>query len=373
MDIEQFMPNAGTVAAIEKDVATYNKRRAHEVARLTNRRPAVITIYVVGILVLAYAAYLATGTVTWFHYMLAGLGIGFFPCLDKWIRADADWTQQRFRDHMLPVMFGFIQDFRYSHGAAPRSFDRLPREMVPSHNRTSFDDMLTGTIEGARFELCEMKLAQKSKNSDVVVFQGVMLQCSLRTPFPGTLVATRKIGDFKRFFRDLFGRGGLSEIVSGDGRLDDLYEFRTDRRGEARRLLAGPLGEMLNALWREWPGDTAQVGIRDDDVFLMLPTSRNFFELPSIDAEISYATDLAPMMRQIARFLSIAAMVPALDGGPPAPVEAAPVAEPQSGPATGKGEDADFVPLLDPVEPPAGTAPPAKPGRRKPAGQGKER
>jgi hypothetical protein len=323
MEIEQFMPGAETVAAIEKDVASYNKRRAYENARLKRRRPAIFIIYAVVLLVLAYATYRAAGTFHWIHGVLFAAGIGFVPHIDRWIKADAAWTQQRFRDHMLPVMFGFIRDFRYVHGVAPRGFDRMPKEMVPTHNLRVFDDVLSGTLDGGRFELSEMKLSQKSKNSDTVMFQGAVLHCRMRSPFPGTVVAIRKVGDFRRFFRDMFTRSPMSEIVSGDARLDDLYEFRTDRRTEARRLLAGPLGAALSALWREWPGDAAQIGISGDNVFVMLPTSRNFFELPSIETDVTYTTDLAPMMRQIARFLSIAAMVQAIEGStapsPPAP------------------------------------------------------
>lgn len=368
MDIEQFMPNAVTVAAIEKDVATYNKRRAHEAARLSSRRPAVITIYVIVILVLAYGLYSAAGSVIWLHYVLVVVGIGFFPRLDKWMKGDAAWTQQRFRDHILPVMFGFIPDFRYSHGGTPGVFERIPREMLPTHNERSFDDIMSGTLEGGRILLFEMKLVQRSKNSETVQFQGAVLHCRLRSPFPGTLLATRKIGGVARFFRDLFG-STLSQIVAGDRRLDDLYEFRTDRRSDARRLLAGPLGGMLSALWREWPGDTAQVGIRDEDVFLLLPTSNNFFELPPIDAEICYRNDLVPMMRQIARFLSIAALAQALDGTPPASADVQapdePPSEADAGPPTVpeacSSDDTDFVPLLDPVEPPPAPVPPRNP------------
>ena len=347
MDIEPFMPSAETVAAIEKDVATYNKRRAHEAARLKSRRPAMITAYLVAILAVAFLAYLAAGRLTLFHGFLVAAGVGFFPHVDKWLKVDAEWTQQRFRDHILPVMFGFIPDFRYSHGGKPGIFESIPREMLPGHNHRSFDDIMSGTLEGGRFVLFEMKLVQRSKNSETVTFQGAVLHGRLGSPFAGTLLATRKIGDFSRFFRDLFG-SSLSQIVAGDRRLDELYEFRTDRRAEARQMLTGPLGGMLHALWREWPGDTAQIGIGGDDVFVMLPTSHNFFELPPIDAEIGYEADLAPMMRQIARFLSIAAMIPALDGAQPAAEQA----EAAPAPAEEKPEaDADFVPLLDPVEP----------------------
>ena len=373
MEIERYLPNAETVAAIENDVAIYNRRREHEAARLKTRRPAALTILVVAVLLVAYVIYLGAGTLHWLHGALLGGAALMWTQVDKWVGADAAWTRQGFRDHVLPVMFGFIKDFRYSHGITPRSFGAMPKELVPGHTHRTFDDVMSGTLEGGRFELFEMKLVQKSKNSETVMFEGAVLHCTLRTPFPGTLIATRKIGDFRRFFRDLFGRSALSEIVSGDRRLDELYEFRTDRRSDARRLLGGPLGGMLNQLWREWPGDTAQVGIRDRSVYVMLPSSRNFFELPSIETAISYSTDLVPMMRQIATFLSIAAMVHALDGTAAAQPEEAKDDESERDPepdhpteaAAPPAHDDDFVPLLDPIEPAEKPAGPKRPAARR--------
>ena len=38
--------------------------------------------------------------------------------------------QQSFRDTLLPMIFGFVRDVRYQHGARPSSFERMPRETV---------------------------------------------------------------------------------------------------------------------------------------------------------------------------------------------------------------------------------------------------
>ena len=319
MNADGFLPNAETVAAIEKDVAIYNERRKLEHAELERRLPALTIAYVAGSALVLYVSYLLfIPDGAWMLGIIAALCVFGWRHARNYVTRPAEWTQQHFRDHMLPVLFGFIPDLRYSHDRMPVSFERMPRQLIPGHNRKEFDDFLSGLLDGRRFELFEMKLVQRSKNSETVMFQGAVLNCKLATPFPGFLVATRKVGDFQRFFRDLFASSAVSEIVCGDERLDRLYEFRTDRRSEARRLLSGGLAEILAGIWKKWPNDTAQLAVSGDDVFVMLPSDTNFFELPPIERPLDYHADLAPMVRHIASFLAIAGEVQKLDAVTPA-------------------------------------------------------
>src|SRR5690606_34147421 len=112
-----------------------------------------------------------------FALIVPPLGFGLWPRVRAWIRADAAWTQQRFRDHIVPVMLGFVPDLRYGHGITPRSFSRIPKALLPRHNGKTFGDVITASLEGRSFQLFEMKLVQRSKNSETVAFAGVILNC----------------------------------------------------------------------------------------------------------------------------------------------------------------------------------------------------
>ena len=46
--------------------------------------------------------------------------------------------RQSFREHVLPIVFGFIKDVRYANATTPDSFDRLPRQAVGTFNRQTF-------------------------------------------------------------------------------------------------------------------------------------------------------------------------------------------------------------------------------------------
>lgn len=352
MNADEFLPDAETIAAIEKDIATYNERRRHEHAALERREPIVMMAYVAGLAFLAYLGYrLLSHSDIWYMpvVLIAAMGLGGWSHVQKWAQRDAAWTQQNFRDHIVPVMLGFVPNLRYGHGAAPRCFDRIPKALLPPHNKKTFDDAITATLDGRRIELFEAKLAQQSKNSETVMFQGAILCCRLTPPFPGLLVATRRTGDFRRFLRDLFGTGGLEEITVSERGLSELYEFRTDNRAQARQLLKSGLAELLVSISKLWRNETPQIAVSRGDVFVLLPSTQNFFELPSIDRAVSYRSHIEPMTRQFASFLAIAREVGRLDAEPqPQPQEA--VAEPAQ-PADDAPQPAaePFIPLLDPL------------------------
>ena len=277
MNADELLPNAETVAAIEKDIATYNQRRQAEHAALERREPVVMMSYVVGLAFIAWLAYgLFSGIEAWYMppLFVAAVGLGGFPHVQKWARRDAVWTQQNFRDHIVPVMLGFVPNVRYSHGSQPRSFDRIPKALLPSHNKRTFDDLVTATLDGRRIELFEARLAQQGKNSETVMFKGVILCCRRPAPFPGLLVATRKTGEFRRFFRDLFGSGGLGEITVNAHGLGGLYEFRTDNHAAARKLLSGGFADLLVSISKLWRSETPQIAVSREDVFVLLPQCR---------------------------------------------------------------------------------------------------
>lgn len=365
MNTDQFLPDEATVAAIEKDIATYNQRREVEHKALERREPIVMMSYAVGVAFLAYLAYrLFSHSASWYmpSLFIGAVGIGSWSRVQKWARRDAEWTQQNFRDHIVPVMLGFVPQLRYSHGINPRSFAHIPKQLLPAHNHSEFDDVLSANLDGRRFELFEAKLVQRSKNSEQIMFQGAILSCKRPEAFRGLLVATHRTGEFRRFLRDLFGSGGLNELTVTRNGLGQIYEFRTDNRGAAQKLLSGGAADLLLAISKIWRRETPQIAFSGEDVFILLPSTQNFFELPSIDRGVSYRAHIEPMARQFSTFLAIVREIGMLDAvaeevsPPPVSVEPAAVQdrEPPAEPPLGL-DGKPFVPLLDGGEPPTKT------------------
>jgi hypothetical protein len=361
MDAEAYLPSAETIGAIERDIANYNERRRRARDDVARRMPVLMGSFAFGGAVALYfivSNYRPLSETALNILLFLWLGGAIFggTFVYKLARQPGKDTQQGFRDHMLPVLFGFVDSLRYATGFEPGSFGRMPAPLKGSFNHKSFDDIVTGRLDGKRFEIYEMELKRKSKSSDVTIFKGVVLNCQAEAGIAGTLVAMRRpdsglfqsIDAALKSIGELF-RGERMERISSRSRLDNVYDFLTDNIDEARPLLAGRVGEVLTWVNKTWRSGNPLLAVRRNELFLLLPSQRNFFELPPLDIPLDYRAHLEPMVRD---FASLLAIVKEVQKEPPQPAtnvadEAGDVAEADV-PVT---EDR-LVPLLDDFEPP---------------------
>jgi hypothetical protein len=112
-----------------------------------------------------------------------------------------------------------------------------------------------------------------------------------------------------KFFRDMFGSGGLQEVTSGEAALDQAYEFRTDNQAAAQPLVTGKLARLLGWLNEAWPEQTPRVALQGRDGFLLLPSAKNFFELPGISQPIDYKAHVEPLVAELVSLLATASLV----------------------------------------------------------------
>ncbi len=312
MEAADFMPGEAVIAGIRRDIEAYEARRASAQRQARWRVPVFLGLVVVCVGVVAWLFNkVADPHEQWFStpHVFLYLG-GFIAAVLLYFQAikPATRLQQSFRDTLLPMIFGFVRDVRYQHGARPNSFDRLPRETVGNFNRQSFDDVISGRYEDFPFELYEAKLSEGNGKGETVAFKGVVVAFETIEPFPGTLVAARKANKVVHFFRGMFA-SKMQELTCGVAELDAAYEFRTDNVEAARPLVTGRLARALAWLGETWAYDQARVALNGSDGFLLLPRSKNFFELPEISVPIDYQTHVAPMIADLGAMLATAALV----------------------------------------------------------------
>jgi hypothetical protein len=312
MEAADFMPSEAVIAGIRHGIEDYEAKRASVQRQVRWRVPVFVGLIVVFVALIAWLfnaaadpheQWLSTPHV--FLY-LGGMVVAvllYFQALRPATR-----LQQSFRDTLLPMIFGFVRDVRYQHGARPSSFDRMPRETLAAFSRQSFDDVISGRYEDFPFELYEAKLWEGSGKSETTAFKGVIVAFETIEPFPGTLVAARKAGKVTHFFRGMFA-SKMQELSSGVDDLNDTYEFRTDNVEAARPLVTGRMAQALAWLRETWPYDQARVALSGSDGFLLMPRSKDFFELPDISQPIDYNRHVAPMITDLGAMLATAALV----------------------------------------------------------------
>ncbi|TGT75337.1 DUF3137 domain-containing protein [bacterium M00.F.Ca.ET.159.01.1.1] len=312
MEAADFMPSAAVIAGIRRGIEDYEAKRASAQRQVRWRVPVFVGLAVVFVALVAWLFNAAADPhEQWLStpHVFLYLG-GMVAAMLLYFRAlwPATQLQQSFRDTLLPMIFGFVRDVRYQHGVRPNSFDRMPRETVGAFSRQSFDDIISGRNEDFPFELYEAKLWEGSGKSETVAFKGVIVAFETIEPFPGTLVAARKAGKVTHFFRGMFA-SKMQELSSGVEDLDATYEFRTDNVEAAQPLVTGRTAQALAWLRETWPYDQARVALSGSDGFLLMPRSKNFFELPDITQPIDYNMHVAPMITDLGAMLATAALV----------------------------------------------------------------
>ncbi|MFD1984879.1 hypothetical protein ACFSOZ_20295 [Mesorhizobium newzealandense] len=312
METADFMPSEAVTAGIRKDIETYEAARASAVRQVRWRVPLFVGLVLVFVVLVAWLFNkVADPNEQWFstpHVFLYVIGFAASILLYFQAMKPARRLQQSFRETLLPIIFGFIADMRYQHGGRPNSFDRLPREAVGTFNRQSFDDVVSGRYEEFPFELYEAELREGSGKGSSTAFKGVIVAFEAIEPFPGILVATRRTNAVVGFFRGMFA-SKMQDLSSGVPELDAAYEFRTDNIEAARPLVSGRLAQALKWLGETWPDDPARVALNGSDGFLLLPQTKNFFELPAILVPLDYTRHVAPMIADMGAMLATAALV----------------------------------------------------------------
>lgn len=314
MEARDFMPGEAVIASIKQDLELYEseRRKAAKARWLLPLYLGLLAVVVVGLALLFNAfADPAEQWRSFLHVVLYCAACAGAFLAYKIATKPATGLQQSFRQHLLPIIFGFVTDIIYRNAAKPGSFDRLPREATGNFDRQEFDDVISGKYEGFPFEIYETHLTAKQIGVDetATLFKGVVVAFEQVRPFPGLLVATRKAGQASQFFRGFSSGSELTEIESGVPALDGLYEFRTDNTDAARPLVAGRLAQALQWLGETWPDEPARIALQGNDGFLLLPLKRNFFELPDISTSLDYKLHVEPIVADMAALLATAALV----------------------------------------------------------------
>jgi len=313
MEDRHFMPGEAAVAGIRADIERCEAERRRARRGLLWRVPVFDGLTVLAILMAAWVLNgLADPNEQWrsaLHVFLYVLGFGVLSLVHWRAIGPARRLQRSLRERILPSVFGFIGGVSYQHGKTPASFDRLPPEAVGSYDRADFDDVVTGRYGGFHFELYEAILGHRGGKPGPAVFKGVVVSFEAITPFPGVLVATRLTERPAAFFKGFFGGDNLQTLQSGIPELDATYEFLTDNVDEARPLVTGRLAKALRWLGETWPEEPSRVALKNGDGFLLIPLSKNLFELPGMWEPLDYKRHAEPMIADIGALLATAALV----------------------------------------------------------------
>jgi len=311
MAIDNVMPDQSVLADIRREIEAHEAARAAARRKVMRRAPLFIAVLAVSLYVLARLFNgFADPAEQWSstpHVFLYVLGVILTLLIWLWTARPVRWKQQDLRDRLFPLIFRFIDDFRYVRGEQPASFDRLPAEMVADLRRPLFGDVISGAYRGFAFEIFELQA--QGNGTDGQGFRGAGLAFEAEHPYAGTLLARRQMQAATGFLGKLFARRELTKIETGAKDLDEVYDFRTDNPAAANPSTVGQLASALKWLGETWPSGKPMIALKGGDAFLLLPIEKDYFELPANSAPIDYESHVRPMIADLVALLETAALI----------------------------------------------------------------
>lgn len=185
-------------------------------------------------------------------------------------------------------------EYAHEAGAGPEFEAARRYGLVPSHDRSGFEDRWFGTLSGHGFELYEAHLEERrgsGKNRRwVTVFRGVVIRMGFGRPFRSTTLLQRA-GEHRKWF-DL---GGLKDTVSFDGHrldvvvqvhpdFDAVFGLFSDDQVEARVLVHPSYIEHLLRLEKAFGGEELRALFTQGQVIITVE-SRDLFESGTMNAD----------------------------------------------------------------------------------------
>jgi len=178
-------------------------------------------------------------------------------------------------------------------------------DLLPSFNRSSFEDLFGGTHRGATFDLYEAHLQQRRSNgkrsTTVTVFRGQVIRLAFPRKFEGVTIVRRDAG----LFNFLGGLGELKRVGLVDPKFEKVFEVYGTNQVEARFLVHPAFMERLMELEAALKGQRIRCGFEEGDLLIAIEGG-NLFEVGSMfqplvdrDRARRIVDELASVMRVI--------------------------------------------------------------------------
>ena len=286
-----------------------------EAKRKSNRRFMIASVVAVPLMAVIWVAQLFGD---WFNAELrmfaSFIGLGGGGAWAYGPRAKAIKETKRGINTAIAESLGltFADSFEPGHG-----FELAKTyQMVPSYNRSSFEDLWSGDLGGRAFTLHETHLEQRRQSGKrthyVTVFRGAILTLAFDRQFHGTTLVERN-----KKHRKLFG--GQKDSVTFDGHqldcadmvhpeFEDMFTVWSDDQVEARYLVHPRYVERLIEVEQAFGGQNIRTLFKGGELAIAID-SGNMFESGSLDPK----DDRARIETCVGQFMSLAGLADALN------------------------------------------------------------
>ena len=181
--------------------------------------------------------------------------------------------------------------------------------ILPSWDRSKFEDRVTGTRNEVDFELFEAHLEEKRTSTDskgrtqtrwVTVFKGQCLRFAFPKTFYGRTLVTRDAGFFNRFG----GGKGMDRASLEDPKFEKIFEVYTTDQVESRYLLTPDLMQRLVDLETAFKGGDLKCSFDGGEMFVTVEGG-NLFEPGSMFKSLDDESRISELLHDFASVFHI--------------------------------------------------------------------
>lgn len=173
-------------------------------------------------------------------------------------------------------------------------------KLLPSYDRSSFEDEIAGERHGAPFTLFEAHLRDvrrdsKGRTTTVTVFRGQLLRVAFPQKFLGRTIVLRDAGMFNAFLN--FGTD-LQRVGLVDPKFEKTFEVFSNDQVEARYLLTPVFMERLLELETLMKGKKARAAFAGGDLLVAIEGG-NLFEPGSMFKPLADYARVEKVLKEI--------------------------------------------------------------------------
>jgi hypothetical protein len=201
---------------------------------------------------------------------------------------------------------------------SPVALDRFRGlNLLPSYDRSSFEDCFAGSRLGCSFELYEAHLEDERRDKDgdtdwVTVFRGQLIRVHFPKQFQGVTVVRRDAGIFNGLSA-MFGK--LERVGLTDPKFEKAFEVYGSDQVEARYLVHPVFMERLLEIERTFEGKRVRCGFTDGDLIVAVEGGDKF-EPGSMFKPLADPERARKIVGEIAQILKLMDAVLTAEQGP---------------------------------------------------------
>lgn len=240
----------------------------------------------------------------------SGAGITFvvMGALYTWVTQPKRQYALAYKKDILPEIAKLFGNLTYqAEGKIPMP-ELNASKIIPSHNRYSSEDYFAGVYKGIKITFSEIHLEDRRQSGKrttyVTVFKGLAVLIGMpREKFYGHTVLMQDVSGIGKWFQKKTKDLVHADLV--DPEFEKAFDVFTNDQVEARYLIDPGMIENLKVMRDVYEAKTFSAAYYKNQVLVLLPSKRNYFEPANIKTEATDPQSITGMKTELGLILDL--------------------------------------------------------------------